>query len=144
MDFRQAFDNVPHAVLWQVMEELGVNGSILDIIMTLCAHGSAAGWSLQGISAIFNCLMGMKQVCPLSPTLFGVYVDKLEKQLLESADVGAPTLMGVMVPLLLYADDLTLMCEGAAGLQMQLDALASCCDQRQLTFNLSKIEIVVV
>ena len=39
-----------------------------------------------------------------------------------------PLLMGAMVPLLLYADDLVLMSESAAGLQQQLDALASFCE----------------
>ena len=73
----------------------------------------------------------------------GVYVDSLEKQLRETADIGAPTLMGVLVPLSLYADGLTLMCEGTPGLQKQLDALASCCEPRQLAANLSKTEIFV-
>ena len=58
-------------------------------------------------------------------------------------DIDAPTLMGVMVPLLLYADDLILMSESAAGLQKQLDALASFCEARQLTVNLSKTKVVV-
>ena len=87
--------------------------------------------------------MGVKQGCPLSPTLFGLYVDGLEKHLLETADIDAPTLMGVMVPLLLYADDLILMSESASGLQKQLDALASFCEQHQLTVNLSKTKVVV-
>jgi len=87
--------------------------------------------------------MGVKQGCPLSPTLFGLYVDGLEKHLLDTADIDAPTLMGVMVPLLLYADDLILMSESAAGLQKQLDALASFCEERLLTVNLSKTKVVV-
>ena len=87
--------------------------------------------------------MGVKQGCPLSPTLFGLYVVGLEKHLLETADIDAPTLMGGMGPLLFYADDLILMSESASGLQKQLDALASFCEQRQLTFNLSKTKVVV-
>ena len=89
--------------------------------------------------------MGVKQGCPLSPTLFGLYVDGLERHLLETADIDAyaPTLRGVLVPLLLYADDLILMSTTAVGLQKQLDALASFCDQRQLTVNLSKTKVVV-
>ena len=138
---KKAFDTVPRVVLWQVLEELGVCGRILDIIKSLYAHDSAAVRSLQGISAIFRCLMGVKQGCPLNPTLFGLYVDGLEKYLLETADIDAPALMGVMVPLLLYADDLTLMSESASGLQKQLDALASFCDQHQLTVNLSKVVV---
>jgi len=136
VDFRKAFDTVPRAVLWQVLEELGVHGRILDIIKSLYAHDSAAVRSSQGISAIFRCLMGVKRGCPLSPTLFGLYVDGLEKHLLETADIDAPTLMGFMVPLLLYADDLILMSESASGLQKQLDALASFCEQ---TVNLHSI-----
>ena len=41
----------------------------------------------------------------------------------------APTLRGVLAPLLLDADDLILMSTSAAGLEKQLDALASFCDQ---------------
>ncbi len=141
MDFRKAFDTVPHAVLWQVLEEVGVHGRILDIIKSLYAHDSAAVRSSQGTSAIFRCLMGVKQGCPLSPTLFGLYIDGLEKHLLENADIDAPTLMGVMVLLFLY--DLILMSESASGLQKQLVALASFCEQHQVTVNLSKIKVVV-
>ena len=50
--------------------------------------------------------MRVKQGYPLSPTLFALYDDGLEKYLPETADIDAPTLMGVMVRLLLYADDL--------------------------------------
>ena len=74
--------------------------------------------------------------------LFGVYVDELEKHLLGTADIDAPTLVGVIVPLLLYADDLILMSASASGLQKQLDALASFCEQRPLTVNLSKTKVV--
>ena len=87
--------------------------------------------------------LGVKQGCPLSPMLFGLYVDGLEKHSLDMADIDAPTLMGVMVPLLLYADDLTLMRASAAGLQKQLDAFASFCEKCQLTVNLSKTKVVV-
>ena len=36
--FRKAFDTVPRAVLWQVLEALGVHGRILEIIKSLQAH----------------------------------------------------------------------------------------------------------
>ena len=66
--------------------------------------------------------------------------------MLETADMGAPTLM---MPLLLYADviddvtDLVLMSECALGLRKQFNALTGFCEQHQLTVNLSKTKVVV-
>ena len=61
--------------------------------------------------------MGVKQGCPLSPTLFVLYVDGLEKHVLETAGVDAPELDSILAPLLLHADDLTLMSTSPEGLQ---------------------------
>ena len=75
----------------------------------------------EGISDIFDCLVGVKQGCPLSATLFGLFVDGLEQHLMDTIGNDAPSLSGVLIPLLLYADDLTIMSTMAAGLQRQLD-----------------------
>lgn len=122
---------------------IGIHGRILDIMKSLYAQDSAAVRLMQGISAMFRCLLGVKQGCPLSPTLFGLYVDAFEKLLLKTAGMDAPTLLGTLVPLLLYADDLILMSTTAAGLQKQLDVLASFCETRQLTVNLTKTKVVI-
>ena len=143
VDFKKAFDTVNRDLLWQVLEGLGIQGRILEIIKSLYAHDSAAVRSSQGISAIFRCFLGVKQGCPLSPTLFGLYVDGLEKHLLQTAGIDAPELLGTLIPLLLYADDLILTSTTAAGLQKQLDALATFCKDRQLTVNLSKTKVVI-
>ena len=54
----------------------------------------------------------------------------------------APSLSGALNPLLLYADDLTIMSTTPAGLQRQLNALQLFCKQRQLTVNLAKTKVV--
>ena len=77
VDFRKAFDTVPRALLWQVLEELGINGWMLQVIKSLYSNDSAAVRTSEGISEIFRRLLGVKQGCPLSPTLFGLYIDGL-------------------------------------------------------------------
>ena len=143
VDFRKAFDTIPRTVLWQVLEDLGVSGRVLTIIKSMYAQDSAAVKTSAGLSEIFRCLLGVKQGCPLSPTLFGLYVDGLEKHLLQTSGIDAPELIGELVPLLLYADDLILMSTSKEGLQRQIDALADFCAGRQLEVNLSKTKIVV-
>ena len=145
VDFKQAFDTVPRGLLWQVLERVGIRGPIRDCIKSLYAHDSAAVRNSEGISEIFDCLMGVKQGCPwvamgwpLSATLFGLFVDGLEQHLMDTVGHDAPSLSGVLIPLLLYADDLIIMSMTAAGLQRQLDALQQFCHQRQLSVNLAK------
>jgi hypothetical protein len=60
------------------------------------------------ISKSFRSDIGVKQGCPLSPTLFGLYIDKLEEWLNLQDDDGA--LLGeFVIRLLLYANDLILI-----------------------------------
>ena len=41
----------------------------------------------EGISVIFDCLMEVKQGCPLSATLFELFVDGLEQHLMDTLDM---------------------------------------------------------
>ena len=54
----------------------------------------------------------------------------------------APSLSRGLIPLLLYADDLTIMSTTPAGLQRLLNALQLFCEQPQLSVNLAKTKVV--
>ena len=125
-----------------MLETVGIRGPILDCIKSLYSHDSATVRAQEGISDIFDCLMGVKQGCPLSATLFGLFVDGLEQHLMDILGHDAPSLSGVLIPLLLYADDLTIMSTTPAGLQRLLNALQIFCEQRQLSVNLAKTKEV--
>ena len=86
--------------------------------------------------------MGVKQGCPLSATLFGMFVDGLEQHLMDTLGQDAPCLSGAVIPLLLYADDLTIVSTTPEGLQRQVNALQLFCEQRQLSVNLAKTKVV--
>ncbi len=61
---------------------------------------------------------------------------------MDTVGHDAPSLSGVLIPMLLYADDLIIMSTTAAGLQRQLDALQQFCHQRQLSVNLAKTKVI--
>ena len=61
VDFGKAFDTVSGGLLWQVLETVGIRGPIFDCIKSLYSHDSAAVRTQEGISDIFDCLMGVKQ-----------------------------------------------------------------------------------
>ncbi len=64
VDFSKAFDTVPRALLWQVLEDLGVQGRGLDIIKSMCAHNSAAHQKdfLRSSDVLYNIWESSKDV----------------------------------------------------------------------------------
>ena len=73
----------------------------------------------DGISESFRSNIGVKKGCPLSPTIFCLYIDKLEEWLNLEGEDGV--LMGeYVIRLLLYVDDLILIAKSALGLQEHL------------------------
>jgi hypothetical protein len=61
------------------------------------------------LSARFSCGIRVKQGCPLSPLLFGLYLEGLGKHLDALDGNSPPQLADIVVKLLLYADDLALI-----------------------------------
>ena len=95
-----------------------------------------------GRSAPFDSTMGVKQGCPMFPTLFGLYIDQLETHLQYHAQ-DAPELQGQKVSILLYADDIVLMSRSPAGLQHLLYVLQLFCGEKLLSVNMSKTQVVI-
>ena len=74
--------------------------------------------------------MGVKQGCPLSPTLFGLCIDKLEEvvnRVAREEGLDAPKLMQQVILLLLYADDVVIFSYDVDGMQRLLGALKAFC-----------------
>eukprot|EP00891_Asterochloris_glomerata_P004146 jgi/Astpho2/4146/Aster-x0605 len=65
----------------------------------------AAVKTADGLSKPFRCHQGVQQGSPLSPALFGIFVDALERLMQRNFGLDVPELDGHAVPLLLYADD---------------------------------------
>ena len=142
VDFRKAFDTVPRARLMNRMQMLGVPKEIIWGIMAL--YGSVLGRvrTLEGDSDIIQSTIGVKQGCPLSPTLFGMYIDEVSDYIDREGDRGAQ-LAGTWIPLLLYADDIVLIAESPDGMQRQLDVLQKFAEESGLSVNLGKTKIMV-
>jgi len=110
VDFKKTFDNVPRDLLWQVLEGLGISGRILECLHSMYRQDQAClHHPKEGFTPTFFYRIGMKQGCPLSPLLFGLFINGLEKQL-NALEGDTPPMLGhLAVHLLLYADDLALM-----------------------------------
>jgi hypothetical protein len=117
VDFKKTFDTVPRELLWQVLEGFGISGRLLECLRSIYCQDQACLHHLEeGLTATFLCRIGVKQGCPLSLLLFGLFIDGLEKRL-NALEGDAPPMLGqLVVRLLLYADDLALMSHTPTGL----------------------------
>jgi hypothetical protein len=89
VDFKKDFDTVPRDKLWHRMKELGVPMYLREAIHRLYEEVKVKIRTSMGIPKIFRSDIGVKQGCPVSPTLFGLYIDKLEEWLKLQEGDGA-------------------------------------------------------
>ena len=91
-------------------------------------------------------VLGVKQGCPLSPLLFGIFMDDMETLLVaELGDAAAlPTVAGRHMPPKLFADDAFLIATTTAGLQPQLHFLQDYCNAKKLTVNTAETQVMML
>jgi hypothetical protein len=143
VDFRKAYDLVRRALLLRCLGDLGVDGNMLGALASMYWHAPMTVKNGTSLGPTFDSTRGVKQGDPLSPLLFGLFIDRLEQWMTERlGDVGV-SLGGHLLRLLLYADDLTLLATSAEDLQKLLDCLQGFCERYQMHVNVAKCAVVV-
>ena len=126
-------------------------------ITALCLKSSAAAAVQPALAAVQHLPIlhtfelsntpGVAGHCPLSPTLFGIFIDALEGWLshrVPAAGVrvqyegGASRLLSTLI----YADDLALLANCPLQLQGLIDALAAFCSSAGLEISAAKTQVM--
>ncbi|KAK5875618.1 hypothetical protein CesoFtcFv8_026682 [Champsocephalus esox] len=80
VDLEKAYDRVPREVLWEVLREYGVRGSLLRAIQSLYSQSESCVRVLGSKSDPFPVRVGLRQGCALSPILFVIYMDRISRR----------------------------------------------------------------
>jgi hypothetical protein len=145
VDFEKAYDSVHRDALMRFLASVGVHGHMLATLCDMYWHVRARPKVRGRLGPAFETTCGVRQGDPLSPLLFGMYIDRIEAHLARHASGVGARLAGLATPLqvLLYADDLVLLGHSASALQTLLDSLGAFCEAHHLRVNISKTEVVV-
>lgn len=116
---------------------LGAIQSVYDGCLLSMRVGGACGCS-QTPS------VGLWQGCPLSATLFGIFIDDLHHHLQSTCPEAGMRLQSLQLTDLVYADDICLMATSPAHLQALIDALAAFCNTLHMEISVLKTKVMVV
>ncbi|OAE36001.1 hypothetical protein AXG93_93s1400 [Marchantia polymorpha subsp. ruderalis] len=141
IDFKKAFDTVFMMLLWERLHNIGVPCDILGVVTTLYNSVQAKINTSQPREILST--IGVIQGCTLSPTLFGIFIDGIERWLDEN-DSEAVKIGNSTIKALLYADDIVLLARDATTLQKHLNTLANFCTENEMEINLEKSKIIIV
>jgi hypothetical protein len=157
VDFRKAFDSVPRDFMFQRLRQLGFSPRYLGMLESMYDTARVSFCVAGTTSDAVPTSAGVLQGDPLSPTLFGVYIDcvihhlrRIMSNLAQRPNNGGggwtpqvPQVGGQDIHGLLYADDLVLLSLDARTAQLQLNALSAFCQAYGLQVNLRKCAAVV-
>jgi hypothetical protein len=143
IDFRKAYDSISRPILWKSLQSLGLHGPILDTLMAMYERTDVRVRCGGQLGDSFLALLGVKQGDPLSPLLFGLFIDRIENYLTLKCPGMGVDLCGKLLQVLLYADDLVLLAESPSDLQSLLDALHNFCRLNGMVVNIKKSDALV-
>ena len=128
LDPKGAFDRVQRPLLWQVLQRLGIHGVMLRAIQSLYKDSGLTIHINGKRGKVFQSITGVKQGCPMSPTLFGLYMDGLHRYIMSISMVDMPVLSsGVGIPNPAYADEIALMASSAHSMQHLINTVSAFC-----------------
>jgi hypothetical protein len=79
-DLEKAYDSVPRKLLWQVLEKANVSQSVTQIIRNIHSNNKCRIKIRSNLSDELCNTKGLLQGCPMSPTLFKIYIDTALKE----------------------------------------------------------------
>lgn len=141
VDFKAAFDTISRQALFYKLLKADIGGNFLKIIQNMYKEVHFQVKLSSGLTESFASKVGVKQGCVLSPTLFNLFVSDLPSIFTECCD--PVELYDTPISCLMFADDLVLLSQTAAGLQNCLNKLGDYCDSWSLNVNLNKTKVII-
>ena len=129
------------------MDQIGVHQRFLGVMQSMYRQVACRVSISDVLGPCFESCKGIKQGCPSSPTLFGVFIDRFYFMLMHQTEghLGPALRSGRRVPSLVYADDGTLLSTDADGMRKLCACLDVFCRRShvRLTLGPGKTEMII-
>ena len=145
VDFAKAFDTISHSHMFYRLILEGLHGRTLKVLQNMYSKlKSCTLFDDCNVSDSFDCEVGTRQGCMISPFLFIFYLNEFIKDCKDDECKGVYVdEMYRDVNMLLYADDLVLIGDSIGRVQRLLTKLNDYCNKWGLKVNMGKTKMIV-
>jgi hypothetical protein len=145
LDIRDAFGSIPHDLIKNNLLNIGIPSKIGKIILDSYKDATIKIKTRGGTTAEIKIGKGVKQGCPLSPTLFNLGIDPLLRYLKKDFEMcGYPIMEGRRRKVVqAYADDLLIFTESRNNLNSIADAIVVFMKYAKINFNSDKCRLII-
>ena len=141
IDYSKAFDKVEHEKLFEMLNQLDIDGKDLRVLRNLYWDQTVAVRVEGELSEYTNIKRGVRQGCVMSPDLFNLYSEVILRNLDESEGLKAN---GENLNNLRYADDTSQLAGSEEDLKTLLNIVVEESEKLGLSLNVKKTECMVV
>ena len=146
LDLSQAYDSVSHSAMFKIMERMGFVGNFLNLLQGCYSSATFTVHTAAGYTQTVPYTRGLRQGCPLSPTLFNIYFSIAAAWLdRHCSGTGIDLRMrGLKLRHIFYADDVALVAGNREHLQQLVKRFEEVCDKLHLSLNPKRGKSAVV
>ncbi len=140
LDLRKAYDVIDRQLLWSRLLNIGLPEDFVSIVRSLYKSTITRVQYGTVFSDTVHVESGVRQGCPLSPTLFNLFIAGLIQEL-EDSQLGVK-MHDIIIPALFFADDMVLLASSESQLQALLDLVGTYASSHALAFNGPKSSVL--
>lgn len=141
-DLKEAFDRVDRGKLRECLKKLGVSERLRTRIMETYKETINVVKVGKEVSKEFWTTRGVRQGCPMSPTLYNAFMNDLEEEMRNGRE-GGVMVGNKKIWTITYADDIVLLAYGEQELKSMLKRFKKYLKKKEMLLSTEKTKILV-
>ena len=130
--------------LWEVLRKTGVSSKFIKTLQAIYDNVRSRVRSGPDLSGAFECPIGLRQGCRLSPIIFSLLINEVADTIYREGGPGYQFRPGTIdIRILMFADDITLIALTPRDLQILINILDRVASDLGLSVNLGKSKVIV-
>jgi len=139
IDYEKAFDNIERQILFNILKSRHIPDTLLKAIVDIYIKKILIKFNNK-LSKSVEINKGVHQGCPLSPTLFNIYLDEIITKWQKQDITGIKLSKNQQLRTLLFADDQVIIADRKDNLQRAAHKLKQIIREYGLTISVQKIK----